>query len=339
MRRCACLALLFAACIPPGSSMWGQPAAPTSADGTAAAAPADTAPPSPELAVTGAARDLAQLTTAPGNETRPAASPDGKVILFTAWQNQITDGQDTGTLAEETISAVHADGRGLTTYSSRRAFGFDAAWLGERGFAFVSNAMGEFQIVRAARLAANAATTVIVRAEAAPEAGGLSSSRDGKLLAFHAKLQGQFMIMTVRPDGGELTTVAQGSYPRLSPDGQRLVFQRQVGDSWRIFVTAVDGGDETQVTDGEMDCESATWSPDGAWLVMACNGGWQRFPDATADVRNLFAIRPDGGGLTQLTDGARLATAPEFAADGAVYFASNAGGSIDLWKITPTLTP
>jgi Tol biopolymer transport system component len=333
MRRLAFASLALAACVPPGSYGGWSGTSPSSSGG----APADTPPPSPDLAVTGAARGLTQLTTAPGGETRPTASPDGKSILFTAWTNQIAEGQDTATLVEETISAIRPDGRGLTVYSSRRAFASDATWLGERGFAYVSNAMGDYQIVRASRLAANAATTVVVRADAAPEVGGLSASRDGKLLAFHARMQGHLVVATVRPDGTDLTNVAEGSYPRISPDAQRLVFQRQVGDSWRIFIASVDGGDETQVTDGEIDCDTPTWSPDAAWIVMSCNGGWQRFPDATADVRNLYAVRPDGSELTQLTDGARFATFPDYAVDGSIYFASNEGGTVDLWKLTPVL--
>ena len=335
----AAIFLIGAGACMPGNFAWPGASSTTPGNnaGAAQAPPADTPPPSPDLAVTGAARALVQLTTTPTGENRPVASPDGKQILFTAWSNQITDGQDTGNLAEETISSVHADGRGLATLSSRRAFAYDATWLGDHGFAYVSNAMGDYQIVRASRLAPNAATTVVVRADSAPEVGGLSASRDGKLIAFHAKLNGAWTIATVHPDGTEMTTVTQGSYPRLSPDGQHIVFQRQVDNTWRIFVTAVDGGDETQVTDGSMDCESPAWSPDGAWLVAGCNGGWQRFPDATADVRNLYAMRTDGSALTQLTDGAKLATWPDWASDGTIVFMSTESGNQDLWKLTPVL--
>lgn len=334
----AAIFLLAAGCVPgcvPGGYPWQGST--TAGGGAAQPAAADTPPPSPDLAATGAARALAQLTTTTTNENRPVASADGKTILFTAWANQITDGEDTGTLAEETISAIRPDGRGLAVYSSRRAFAYDATWLGDRGFAYVSNAMGDYQLVRASRLAANAATTVVVRADAAPEVGGLSASRDGKLLAFHAKQGGRWMVSTVHPDGTEMTTVTEGSYPRLSPDGTRVAFQRQVDNTWRIFVASADGGDETQVTDGEMDCESPAWSPDAAWIVAGCNGGWQRFTDATADVRNLYVVHPDGSALTQLTDGAKVSTWPDWSIDGTIYFMSTEAGNQDLWKLTPVL--
>ncbi len=327
-----------AACIPKGYSWGNNGAGGNGAGGTAAPAPApaDTPPPSLDLAITGAAKDLSQLTSTAAGESSPAVSPDGKTILFTAWSNQITDGQDTGNLAEETIDGVHPDGRGLSVYSSRRAFGADAAWLGDHAFAYVSNAMGEFQIVRAARLTANAATTVIVRADAAPQAGGLSSSRDGKLIAFHAKIGDQFMVMSVHPDGTELTTVAQGSFPRVSADGQRIAFEREVGETWRIFVTAADGGEETQITDGEMDCEMPSWAPDASWLVISCNGGWDRFEGADKTyVRNLFLVRPDGTGLTQLTEGARQNEHTDWSSDGTIYFSSTQSGNADLWRLRP----
>jgi Tol biopolymer transport system component len=318
------LALPLAACPMPGQ--WGSTSYGGATAPAAEATPtADTPPPSPDLAITGAARNLVQLTTTPEGETRPIASPDGKTLLFTAWSNKITDGQDTGEIAEQTIGAMRPDGRVIATYSSRRALARDATWLNDHSFAYISNAMGDFQIVRAARLAPNAATTVVVRSDAAPEAGGLNSSRNGKVIAFHTKLNGQFMIATVHPDGSELTTLAPGSYPRISPDGGRIVFHRHVGETWRIFVIAADGGDETQLTDGDMDCLEPAWSPDGAWIVMDCNGS------------NLYVMHPDGTELTQLTDGARSTVAPEWSVDGSIYFDANQAGNHDLWKLTPVL--
>jgi Tol biopolymer transport system component len=340
--RAAIASVALAACVP-GNYPWNGGSAGGAAQNTGgaeaagSAAPADTPPPSPDLAITGAARALVQLTTTTTNETRPMVSPDGKTILFSAWADQLTDGQDTGTVAEQTISAMRPDGRGLTVYSSRRAFAYDATWLGERGFAYVSNAMGDYQIVRASRLAANAATTVVVRADAAPSPGMLSATRDGKLIAFQTKQADQTMVATVHPDGTELTTIAPGLNPKISPDGARVAFERVVDGTLRIFVTASDGGEETQVTDGSMDCDAPAWSPDQTWLVIACNGGWQRFPGATADVRNLYVVHPDGTELTQLTDGARLALWPDWSSDGTIVFMSNQAGNQDLWKLTPVL--
>jgi Tol biopolymer transport system component len=341
--RAALASVALAACVPgnyawPGTS--GGAAQNTGgAEASGAAAPADTPPPSADLAVTGAARALMQLTTTPAEESRPMASPDGRTILFTSTADQITDGQDTGNVAEETISAIRTDGRGLAVYSSRRAFAYGQTWLGERGLAYVSNAMGAYQIVRASRLVPNAATTVVVRADSAPQPASLSASRDGKLIAFNTTQGDQTMVATVHPDGSELTMIAPGFNARISPDGGRVAFTRLVDGTNRIFISAADGGEETQVTDGSMSCEVPAWSPDQSWLVISCNGGWQRFPEpASADtVRNLYVVRPDGTELTQLTDGARLTEWPDWSADGTIVFDSNQSGNRDLWKLTPVL--
>jgi TolB protein len=271
------------------------------------------------------------------HEGRPRLSRDGSKLLASTWRDEVVDGQYTGQIAEQAIVAMRPDGKGKVAWSKRGVSATSATWL-PKSFAYVSNAMGSLQLVRAAKPAPGAAVSVIVRADDAPSIGMVSASADGKLLAFHALIRDVWTIGTVHPDGSELMMIGDGMNPSVSPDGSRIAFERELNGQWQIFTMDVDGGDLTQVTDAAATSGSAEWSPDGKWLVFSSNAGADRFPEGSRDQTfNLFAIRPDGSGLVQLTDGPRKSSDPSWGTDGWVYFASNEGGTFDLWRIKPAL--
>jgi Tol biopolymer transport system component len=63
-------------------------------------------------------------------------------------------------------------------------------------------------------------------------------------------------IWVVGADGSDLTPVATGVAPSLSPDGSRLIFSR----GGRIFIVGVDGSGLQKIGKGV----TASWSPDGS---------------------------------------------------------------------------
>lgn len=82
-----------------------------------------------------------------------------------------------------------------------------------------------------------------------------------------------------------------------SPDDQRLAFVRSdlAGDADAIFTVNADGSDERQVTPWELGGGDRTdWSPDGHWILFRV----QSHDGAS----NLYKVRPDGTGLTNLTN-------------------------------------
>jgi Tol biopolymer transport system component len=85
-----------------------------------------------------------------------------------------------------------------------------------------------------------------------------------------------------------------------SPDGTRLVFQRidTSTDPERsaLFMIGVDGTDAHQVTSWGLDANDPEWSPDGALIVFNA-------PAEAGGNQNIYSIRPEGTGLTQLTSG------------------------------------
>lgn len=119
-------------------------------------------------------------------------------------------------------------------------------------------------------------------------------------------------IGVARLDGSELTNLVPGELPSWSPDGRRLVFQNQ----GQLYITDIEGGELTQI-------------------AFLSNRGWNRFAEADESVRNVYAMHSDGTGLVALTDGARHIEAASWGSDGRVYFASDDGGSWDLWRVDP----
>jgi TolB protein len=119
------------------------------------------------------------------------------------------------------------------------------------------------------------------------------------------------------------------TYPVPSPDGKTIAHRKTLGSaglSWaqepvqrnsEVFVTRLDGSGSTNLSDSPAYDGWPSWSPDGRWLVFASNRG------QSPNVGQIFAIRPDGRDLKQLTQGLSKAQ-PSFSSDGKhLYFYEN----------------
>jgi tricorn protease len=91
-------------------------------------------------------------------------------------------------------------------------------------------------------------------------------------------------------------------FPSLSPDGGTIVFSWH-GNLWRVPVT---GGDAQPLTRHRFDDLHSSWSPDGQWLV---------FTSMRDGYLNLWRMRPDGSGLSQLTHSDRHIRHPAYQQD------------------------
>ena len=99
---------------------------------------------------------------------------------------------------------------------------------------------------------------------------------------------------------GDSSTEGQ---PDVSPDGSRIAFVKNTSTGCYgecIFVMDADGTAVTQITAHTSLTQAndwfPRWSPDGQWLVFV------RYEVATSPYpRDVYKIRPDGSGLTQLT--------------------------------------
>ena len=84
-----------------------------------------------------------------------------------------------------------------------------------------------------------------------------------------------------------------------SPDGLRIAFaatdDHGSSASMQAFVSAADGSVPKALTDPAPFLTAASWSPDGHWIAFD--------RPVIAGLHREFVIRPDGTGLTDLTDG------------------------------------
>jgi dipeptidyl aminopeptidase/acylaminoacyl peptidase len=153
-----------------------------------------------------------------------------------------------------------------------------------------------------------------------------SWSPDGTKIAFvsnRANYQESFEIFVVNADGTGLTqlthdTSATNWPPAWSPDGTALVFYRHPytrGEGCNVCFLPpglhkmnADGSGEVRIADPP---ESGTvfldWSPDGTKILLANSDVW--------------TIRPDGTGLTEIAVGATSKQHPDWSPDGTQFTA------------------
>ncbi len=124
-------------------------------------------------------------------------------------------------------------------------------------------------------------------------------------------------VFTVRSsDGGGLVRVTANPYGGhdipgdYSPDGSKIVFGRENPNvhQFALFVVNTDGSDLHRVSAWQPDFGSASWSPDGQWILTDnAQGG-------------LYVVHPDGTGrhpiILQTGPGSYFAREPGWSPDG-----------------------
>jgi Tol biopolymer transport system component len=138
-------------------------------------------------------------------------------------------------------------------------------------------------------------------------------SPDGSQIAFESD-QGNFPtgegIYVMDSDGGNvsrLTVTPLGfidASPQWSPNKDRIVFFRFDGTGSALFIVRPDGSHLRQITPWELGASNPDWSPDGKLIVF--NAPTCGFSSGCGVVQpgepvDLYVVRPNGSGLTQLT--------------------------------------
>lgn len=285
------------------------------------------------LNITASASTLTRITTDPGDELEPAVSPDGKTLLFGV---RITNSSN---VVQEAIAGADPEtGARRTMFTAASTATRNPAWFRDgSSFLYASDTSGSLSLVRSMAPKPNAAVSVILGSDLAPSLSHPSISGDGKKIALQASLKGNNQVITIALDGSKLSIVGEGEAPEWSPDGKRVSFVRQVNGFRQVFLANADGTNVVQVTSDPSDNEAPAWAPNGKFLVFSSNRGWEKRPGATREsVRNLFAAKPDGTDLVQLTDGDAIAIDADWGKDGWIYFQSNQAGNFDIWRLRPT---
>ena len=228
---------------------------------------------------------------------RAHASVDGRIFA------QITD--DAGA---ELFPSLSADGKTLV-YSSKSAGNWDI-YLKQVG----------------------AAEGVNLTADSPADDIQPALSRDGRYIAFRSE-RGGGGIFVMRSDGSGVRRVVDSGYnPEWSPDGRQIVYAEEsitrpedrsgrVSQVWSVEVAS--GRKRLVVKD---DGVQPQWSPNGQFIAY-----WAI--DLDGD-RDLWTVRASGGTPVRITRDPFLDWNPVWSPDGAwIYFCSNRGGSMAIWRI------
>jgi Tol biopolymer transport system component len=166
-------------------------------------------------------------------------------------------------------------------------------------------------------------------------------SPDGTAIAFSSRVDGNGVIATVSPTGGEPRVVADDGFasaedPDWSPDRAEIVFEATRSDapsSWDIYGVAPDGSGLRNITETPAPDESEVWprwSPDGTSILVARGPGVM----TGDDVHLYFLITPDGRTIRQVNDGSSFDQEPNWSPDGRyLVFDSDRSGATEVWTL------
>jgi Tol biopolymer transport system component len=165
--------------------------------------------------------------------------------------------------------------------------------------------------------------------------GDPAFSPDGTEIAFRSHREGQGLYVMGATGEAARRLTDFGHDPAWAPDGTQIVFATGLVDTplerWsksELWVVDVATGEERRIYAG--DAVQPAWSPDGARIAF-----WTAYVgEALSGQRDIGTMRPDGTDVVWLHQDIAVDWCPHWSADGAhLYFSSDRGGSMNLWRV------
>jgi eukaryotic-like serine/threonine-protein kinase len=233
-----------------------------------------------------------------------------------------------------TASAAGMDGRRFVQITLESRESSPALDPDGKTFAFVSNAAGKLDIYVQRVDGRNA---INLTADSRVDDTSPAFSPDGRLIAFRSERDGGG-IFIMGATGESVRRVGDfGFNPAWSPDGTRIAVATEPVHSTpssrparsELWIIDVATGSKRRLLEG--DAVQPAWSPGGGRIAY-----WGLVGDSGQ--RDLFTVDPDANdpvrSLTRVTEDAALDWNPLWSADGKwLYFGSDRGGSMNLWRI------
>jgi Tol biopolymer transport system component len=243
-----------------------------------------------------------------GDAVGPRFSPDGTRIAFWGAPGGRRD-----------IWTMPADGGEAVRVTDDRATDWSPFWSPDgRHLYFVSDRGGSPDLWRV-RIDERTGETL---GPMHPVTTGIARVWEGAMAAAAERITvgingdaGELSVLTLDPDRGRVvgeprvihTAAEPFTQIHVSADGEWIAY-RTSGAREHIMIVRADGSDRRQLTDDDYRNRGPVWSPDGRWIVIYSNRGGDY---------DLWALRPDGTGLRQLTDsGGESVNDPVWSPDG-----------------------
>ena len=127
--------------------------------------------------------------------------------------------------------------------------------------------------------------------------------------------------------------------PAWSPDGSKIAFASTRdapvdANSYDIYVINADGtGEPIRISDQPGNEFDPNCSPDGSKLLYVSTADTPGFPNPGGDAE-IYAMNPDGSGVSRLTDNTAADSMPDWSPDGKeIAFGSNRDGKRAIYKM------